>query len=408
MVEGVINGEKVKGVLRLFDEVIPSNSSVTIAYSGGKDSTAVALLFYLWLEERGRSDVNVSLIHNDTLSEIPEMELWAREFSRSYVSALSKLGIHSNIFFLTPSAHETFYWKSIIRGYPAPNFKFRWCTWLFKRKPTVTYLKRNGKDVIMLLGSRDEESSARASSLAKRAFACPLGPARCSAYYLMRSEDVKSKVTPIRDWSVENVWSFLKDMNGRFRLDGLFDLYGGGSLNVRYGCWHCTLVKKQLGHYVLSDAHLYYESARILYKSLTDNKKLRMTKHYGYSRLGALNVIGRAMLYYMIATAEELSNIRLYGLDEAKVEGVSLRDILYRLDPSEASDIIAKVEHNVKRVGYTDPPPTVDELRGISLSREEVKDAFQVLLNTVETYKNDPLIANYLSDLVVHVESKMR
>lgn len=403
-----LNEGKVKRVYQLFDSVLQDNTSIILAYSGGKDSTLLALLLYFWLEERGRSDLIIRFIHNDTLSEIPEVEGWARRFSSRYVDALSRLGINSEMRLLIPQAVESFYWRVLIRGYPAPNFKFRWCVWLLKRKPTVNYLKHVGKDAIMLLGLRDDESSTRANVINRRSYGCPLGPSRCTAYYLLQSDDVKLKVTPIRDWSDEDVWTFLniyRTVDNRLELNELFKLYGMGTLKIRYGCWHCTLVRRQLGHYALGDKHLYYEGVRILYKCMSNTKYFRIPKNKGYSTLGPLNILGRAMLFHLINIAEQLSGIMLYGLDEANVKGMSLREILYELEDNTASEIVKDVEESLMKSDDSRLTPTLSVLRDVP--RSKARQALDALVSTIKDYLGEPLIRDYIEELINSLERRI-
>ncbi|MEM0468667.1 MAG: phosphoadenosine phosphosulfate reductase family protein, partial [Pyrobaculum sp.] len=71
----------------IFDELAKRFDRFVLAYSGGKDSTAVAILLYQWIKER-RPSVDVTMMYGDTLSEINTMEAWARQFSDVYIHKL--------------------------------------------------------------------------------------------------------------------------------------------------------------------------------------------------------------------------------------------------------------------------------------------------------------------------------
>jgi len=396
--------DKVERTCRIFDETLSDKQRVVLAYSGGKDSTVVALLFYEWVKRR-EEDLNVIIIHNDTLGEIPLMEFWARSFMKFYVKKLDEIGVNAKYELLMPKASETFYWRTIIRGYPAPNFKFRWCIWLLKRNPTRRYLRAQRSEIALLLGVRDDASSFRSASLKKRSFSCPLARVGCTARYLLESADVQSKVAPIRDWSVDEVWSYLYHHREEFRLNQLFILYAvADSLNVRYGCWHCTLVNKQLPHYFLGEEYLMLEAARIFYRLISDITDLRIPKNKGYSRLGPLNLTGRGLILYVTRLAEKMSGIKLYGLDEAKLDGYTLRQIFYEMDEAEAQEIIRRVERDGERRKRL--VPDIGELRSLSLNSEEVKLALNKLARVVNRWK-DTIMRDKLEEFLISLENEL-
>jgi len=130
---------KTETVYRLFDEMAEKHDELVVAYSGGKDSTLLLLLLYKWL---ARGDVGqrfkITILHNDTLGEINPMEFWARSFMAEISERIRKLGHMVETIITTPPARDTFYWRVIVRGYPAPNYYFRWCV---KLKPTGKSLK---------------------------------------------------------------------------------------------------------------------------------------------------------------------------------------------------------------------------------------------------------------------------
>jgi len=94
---------------RVFDEAALKFRTFVLAFSGGKDSTAVAVLLYRWLAERARRGErlpNVVLLHNDTLSEIPEMEEWVEYFVNQFKERVRKLGVRLRVVFARPRATE--------------------------------------------------------------------------------------------------------------------------------------------------------------------------------------------------------------------------------------------------------------------------------------------------------------
>jgi len=113
---------------RVLDEVAVKYRTFVLAYSGGKDSTATAIVLYKWLQRRlelSKGVPKVVILHNDTLSEIPEMEEWVEDFVKQYMERLQRFGVNVEAIFTRPRPTETWYWGVFVRGYPAPTFNFR-------------------------------------------------------------------------------------------------------------------------------------------------------------------------------------------------------------------------------------------------------------------------------------------
>jgi len=382
----------VEESLKILDDSLSDAIRVHVAYSGGKDSTALALLLYDWLISRGKTDLEIVLVHNDTLSEIPEMEWWARTFMKSYVEKLEKLDVQAGYTVIAPKAVDTFYWRVFLRGYPAPTFNFRWCVYLLKRVPSIVALK---DATLILLGHRDSESSVRAKALKART-GCPIRAGGCTSYYLA-VEGNSRKIYPLRAWSDSQVWTYLRSKADEFSLEPLFRLYGFGLIKARYGCWHCTLVGSQLGHLVLGGGNMYYESVRLLYRWLSDIPELREPKGTGYSRLGPLKTPARSLLMHAMLEAEKLSKIRLYGLDEARVAGYTLRELLVELPEKEADRVIR--EEDKKAGGRPERLSKISELRDMSSHKIILERHLTKLLEKAEKTN----IAKYLYETLSNI-----
>jgi len=308
-----------------------------LAYSGGKDSTTVAILLYEWLLSRKPSDVAVTVVHNDTLSELIEVESWVRGFMDNYVNKLRELGIYANDVILTPKITDTWYWRTIVRGYSAPNFKYRWCVDLLKIAPLKSFLSIKFDDYvnyIVVVGLRENESTYRVQSVPDRFGSC-ISNQSCAGYYIAMNNDIP-KLAPIRDWDASDVMAYLTTQR-HFNVEPLLKLY---NVNARFGCWHCTLAS----HRIRRMPNPYYDVVRLLYRSVTDLLEFRTidAKHH---RATSLNEYGRYVILRSLELAERLSGKSLfYGLDYAKVKvhskTYSLRELFYELPCKDADRII--------------------------------------------------------------------
>jgi DNA sulfur modification protein DndC len=367
------------------DEAYRQSRRFILAYSGGKDSTATAILLYKWVLERRPRDLEVVVLHNDTLSEVPTMEHWARRFMGEYVEKMMKLSVRVVTEVATPEPTDTFYWRVFVRGYPAPTFSFRWCVELLKISPTKRALGRY-RDYILIVGSRDEESTARSRSMRARFGSC-MAQGSCIGAYFATDNDIP-KVAPIRFWSTEDVWAFLKTQR-YFDVKPLFGLYLlNGNLNTRYGCWHCTLARIQQGLYV-SDEYLHAEALRFIYRAVSDTPSLRVRKESGYSRLGPLNAVGRSIIYRAIPIIEErIGEKFFYGLDETRVENHTLRELFYEM-PEDKADA------TIRRVDSTNRPVPMSALRGGKIDRDIAKEVMGRVRNIISN--NNPFKGKLLN-----------
>ena len=319
---------KVKSSIDILSKV---GEQVYLAYSGGKDSTALAILVKDYVNSGGNIK-KVTLIHNDTMSETDLMEQWARQFMSSYSEEMGELNVEVEKIITRPDPFNTFYWRVFVRGYPAPTFSFRWCVYELKIRPTRGVIPDGS---VLLVGLRDDESSSRSGSNKRKFTVCSISHGDCMADRYMAENNV-IKVAPIRNWTEADIWNYLKEKE---LSNGLFSLYFNDK--VRYGCWHCTLIKTQWS-LRLDKRYAYFDALRLLYRALSDIKELRMTKKVGYSTLGALRMNARALLLKFLLKTEILSGITLYGLDESTINGYSLREIFTKLEQEEADDLISK------------------------------------------------------------------
>lgn len=239
-----------------------------IGYSGGKDSTVVVSLVFEMLiclspEKRTKP---IYIISSDTLVENPlvKKHLYASLNAMRSFSNEHHLNIHVHP--IKPSPDNSFWAYIIGRGYPTPlmNGKFRWCTDRLKIKPSAIKMKEiidiNKKEVVMLLGVRKAESSARKARIEGREIIGKL---------LNRHEVIEGAYVynPIVDLTTDDVWTLLMTHNGGitpWEVDNteLFNLYGKADSECpfateinkgeqtetcgksRFGCWTCTVVKE--------------------------------------------------------------------------------------------------------------------------------------------------------------------
>ena len=380
--------EQVERALTYINRHYP-NIPWVIAFSGGKDSTLLLHLIIDFLSKHKESCTCdcIYILYNDTLGEIPflrELALITGTKAREYIE---DMGYDASFIRTEPTIVDTFYWRMIIRGYPVPNYKFRWCVMLLKILPTRKALRiiikeyDEKKPIVLLVGTREDESKWRSGALKKRGRSVATAdPMNVIESHLLET-DLRNviKIAPLRFLREEHVWrllerltppwadaSIIREFNGYAILRALYfssdELAERYRTHARFGCWYCTVSKKHFGLLAAIDAAKQIKtslidigspehlkallSARELLMCISNTPKLRQVKRRGYSRLGPLNDVGKALVLNVFRVIDNITNRRLlYGLAlKTPVHGISLRDLLFKVNAEKAYDIIVSLD----------------------------------------------------------------
>jgi len=167
------------------------------------------------------------------------------------------------------------------------------------------------------------------------------------------------KVAPIRHWTTEQVWAFLRTQRD-FDVSDLVKLHA--FTHGRYVCLHCTLVRVQTDWYIES-SYAWVDALRLIYCAVPDVPELQLTKNTGYSSLGGLTALGRAIIYRAVPVVEERSGHKFYGLDVARVGDYTLREIFYELSAEKVDAVVKATDGMDRWVG-------MDVLRSVKAPRE--------------------------------------
>lgn len=229
-----------------------------VGFSGGKDSTMLLQLVWDALlnippESRTR---HIYVICNNTLVENPKILQYVNEVLKKIDKVIVSKGLPMTIVHTLPDLENSFWVNVIGRGYPAPNKIFRWCTERLKIDPTTRFIKKitsDNNEAIILLGTRTSESAQRAKSIKKF---------EMKGKRLRKHELPNTYVyAPIKDITTDEVWQYLMqnkpqwDANNK-KLLALYKSASSGDCPLildtntpscgasRFGCWTCTVVKR--------------------------------------------------------------------------------------------------------------------------------------------------------------------
>jgi DNA sulfur modification protein DndC len=227
-----------------------------VKFSAGKDSHFLwqavhEALVALPQELRSRA---VYVVNNDTRGENPLMHQFASRRMVLIRSAAIRYGLPVVGVTTKPAPQESFWALVIGKGYPPPRARSRWCVSRLKIDPSNAFVRKHIGDagkVIVLLGTRSDESAARAVSVAAHG-----GATMEEDSHLPGALNWQ----PIADFTTGDVWDVLLQHTppwGGSNRD-LLTLYanakGGDSCAMvqrasdanacgggRFGCWHCTV-----------------------------------------------------------------------------------------------------------------------------------------------------------------------
>ncbi|WP_285442348.1 DNA phosphorothioation system sulfurtransferase DndC [Candidatus Brocadia sp. AMX2] len=235
-----------------------NNRPWIVGFSGGKDSTMLLQLVWYALktipvESRTRK---IYVVCNNTLVENPKILEYTEKILDKIQKAAVEQSLPITVHRTTPKLEDTFWVNLIGRGYPSPNNAFRWCTERMKINPTTQFILKKiseENEVIILLGTRSEESARRAKSIKKfEVLGQRLGKHILSSAYVY---------APIKNVLTDELWQYLSQVPSPWEASNkeLITLYrnaNGGDCplvidnntpscgNSRFGCWVCTVVSR--------------------------------------------------------------------------------------------------------------------------------------------------------------------
>lgn len=251
-------------------------------------------------------------------------------------------GIPIEVTVAKPALEDSFFVKVIGRGYLPPTNKFRWCTDQLRINPVKRILDSNGSDVkVVLLGIRKGESLERDRIISKHK--------TTRQYYLKQSGNPNVKIfSPIIQYTTRDVWQTLMSYSAPQSLDchRLLSLYrqANGECPIlrdsnslpcgkgRFGCWTCTVVRRDL-----SSENLIQQgwnelipllAFRDYMNSIRDDIRYRCRqRRNGVKGLGPLTLEARRILLEKLLRIQEIVPWSLISKEE-----LNLVHTLWQLD----------------------------------------------------------------------------
>jgi DNA sulfur modification protein DndC len=327
----------VKKKIREIQSVLSNWSGpIVIAYSGGKDSSAVVKLVLNALRQKPNINLNVQIVYCDTGVENPIIAAFVKDTLASLSGELLRAKLNCGIKILSPDLNQRFFVRIIGRGYPPPTQFFRWCTKDLRIRPVQRHIKALGADTLVVVGTRKGESAQRDRTIKRSGGNEDSGP------LIQRQLDggrQTSLYLPIVELSFEEVWETLSDLPFPRSIDiGLLaDVYrhGGGECPIvrdvndkpcssaRFGCWTCTVVRRDKSAEGLLNAGYvelkpYFEFRGWLATIRNDPKLRCEKKRNGKDGPGPFTLEGRRLILERLYDLETATGKKLLNGQEVE------------------------------------------------------------------------------------------
>lgn len=300
-----IKNKKIQSIINeLIDQYAYADKSERpwiIGFSGGKDSTVLLTLVWEALT-RIKDEMlypfqlrrPVYVVCNDTMVENPIISSYVEDVLSKIETAARDQGLPIIVKKTVPKLEESFWINVLGKGYPVPNNTFRWCTDKLKIRPTSNFLLEQideKGEAIVLLGTRYEESATRERSMRKH----EIKGNRLSKHNTTANTYVYA---PIKELMLEEIWYIINAIPSPWGFDNsiLFQIYSDASADdyecptvvtnkqhsscgqSRFGCWTCTVVKKDKSMTALIDNGQHWMKPLLDYRdSLVEGRNV--SKH---------------------------------------------------------------------------------------------------------------------------------
>jgi len=308
----------------LKNEYKKDNNPWFIGYSGGKDSSALLKLVFNALLEIDFYHKSVLIVYCDTGVENPIVTEYVYKVIENLKKESTEYKLPLKFEIAIPNINDRYFVKVIGRGYPPPTNIFRWCTDNLRIKPINAIIDKN-KNAKILLGIRGGESEQRDRTISKHLTA--------SDYYLKQgTSQTKLIFSPIIKHGLEDVWNTLRycELPKSIDFKKIREIYqdaesecpvyreakGKPCGSNRFGCWTCTVVRKDKSITSLID-NGYQELEKLLVfrnwlAIFRDNPNYRCDiRRNGQKRLGPITLEGRQIILKKLLKLQSESDFTL-------------------------------------------------------------------------------------------------
>ena len=309
------------------------NHHWVVAFSGGKDSTAALKVMLAAYRKSGLQNLNLTVIYCDTGVENPVLDSYVKSALMRLQEEFGEWGSGLKTRLLQAPVQDRFFVRIIGRGYPPPTNSFRWCTNGLRIRPVSRFIAaQDPANTVLVLGLRQSESQQRDRLLKKASF----------SKWQKQSEGNKDYdlYLPILNLGVPEVWDAVFWLSKPRSIDPatLEKLYRDASgecpmikaptappcASGRFGCWTCTVVRKDKSAKQLIDAGYeelrpYLELRNWLAELRNDPEMRWPLRRNGTQGMGPFTLEARRMILHRIDLLEAETRRQIINSSERGV-----------------------------------------------------------------------------------------
>lgn len=300
-----------------------------IAFSGGKDSTAILRIMLAAAKRLTSNCPKMYLIYCDTRVENPLIDKYVKNLLLDLRVEFDNASTPVEVIVLSAPVADSFFVKVIGRGYPTPTNSFRWCTKGLRIKPVERFLDQmSAQDPVVVLGLRRDESEQRRRTLASS-----------EKWGKQKEGKLKHDIyMPILDFSVSDVWDaiFVLPKPASVEPKLIESIYWDASgecpiirepnstpcASGRFGCWTCTVVRKdrsaikliEAGHEELAP---FLEFRNWIASFRSDLDKRWPERRNGRASPGPFTISARKEILERVRALEVATDSQIITADEA-------------------------------------------------------------------------------------------
>lgn len=324
--------ENKRTIQHIRNSYVSSMTPWFLGFSGGKDSSAILKLTFLALQDMQiKSKSKVTVLYCDTGVDIPIIKGLVDKTLNKIEEEAKAHGVPLRIMIVKPLVKDTYFSKVIGKGYPTPTNKFRWCTDRLRIQPIDRVLRSlNSRENVVLLGIRKGESVERDKTIIKH-------ETEKDFYYKQVNNSKTIIYAPIINYTVEDVWATIafNDIPKSIDANKLMKLYrqAGGECPIikdpkgspcgkgRFGCWTCTVVRKDKSVQALvdegyTDLKPLLEFRNWLIIARDDTAYRSSKRRNGAKGLGPFTLLARQEILQKLRLAEKDSGYKLIEQEE--------------------------------------------------------------------------------------------
>ena len=317
-----------------------------LGFSGGKDSTASLKILLSAMRRAKNKPTHLEIIYCDTGVENPILDRYVKTLLTNLECEADQHGLPIKCRLLKSPLHDRFFVKIIGRGYPPPNNNFRWCTNGLRIRPVSNYIKtQNPENTVLALGIRKSESVQRDRTLKKQK----------NLYWQKQTEGNSAYdiYAPIVELAVDEVWDAIFCLEKPISINPkeIEMLYRDASgecpiikspaappcASGRFGCWTCTVVRKDRSALKLLNAGYsqlkpYIDFRNWLVEIRNDPERRWKNRRSGAEGMGPFTLEARREILGRLNDLEDEVGLELLDSDErGAIAGIWKLDYLPRL-----------------------------------------------------------------------------